>query len=128
MNFSNVFNSTQETVSQYLESDNACLKVGDYFISNPDNFKYVVLLDGFNFIMAMLIIRYLFWGLMFLQKKTTGKDFLFPFPTFNFYQYFFKKKKFTIGKEMINPLEWFYDLCLVIIEFRILVMIQFLIF
>ena len=56
MAINETFNYTQNLVYDFLQSGNACLKVGGLYISDIDNFKYVVLLDSFNFILMIRLI------------------------------------------------------------------------
>lgn len=87
----------------------AIYKLGDIFITQQNKYmlEYALLKQSFVFIFYFLIARYIFWLVIWFIDKTNRKRIFIKI---------FKKK--------VDILKWFYDLCLIVIEFRLIALIQ----
>lgn len=124
-NITGLFNNSISTVAYNLQN-NECLEVGNkYIIDSIPEFKFAVFKLLFEFILIVTIIRYASSILSIIYEMIFKKKLMISYPEWEY-----KRIKNNLGfyTSQVDLFEKVSYLCGLLIEFRIIFAIQYIIF
>lgn len=110
-----------QNLNETLQIPNVCVQIGKYLVNDFNNLEFIIYKDTFQFIVYFLIIRYIIYLTMYIMEKFKIKKLTIRFPK-SIFEYY-KKGRYT-KFERIDVLKWCFDLCILIIEFRLIALVQ----